>query len=130
MIDFDDAPRAFSKLLIESLGKEAACGGRILRDIYGRLSFITPRPHDERFDDLRLAATRMLGPYGEPTTQLIISLSDDGPAFQDLLAETSIGVSVAGQPELRMIDRRLAGDDWLARPSQLASNPRRLPSIR
>jgi Mrp family chromosome partitioning ATPase len=126
MIDFDDAPRAFSKLLIEYLGEETACEGRILRDIYGRLSFITPRPRDARFDKLQLAATQMLGAYGEPKTQLIVSLSDDEPGFRDLLAETSIDVSVSGQPKLRLIDRRLAGDDWLMRPSQLASNPSRL----
>jgi hypothetical protein len=126
MIDFDDAPRAFSKLLIEALGAEAACDGRILRDIYGRLSFVTPRPRDPRFDELQRAAARMLGPYGEPKAQLVVSLSDDKLGFRDLLTETSIGVPVEGQPGLRMIDRRLAGDDWLMRPTRLASNPSRL----
>jgi hypothetical protein len=126
MIDFDDAPRAFSKLLIESLGKEAACDGRILRDIYGRLSFITPRPLDARIDQLQRAAPKMLGAYAAPTTQLVVSFSDDESGFKGLLSETSIGVSAAGQPELRMIDRRLAGDDWLIRPTQLVSDPSRL----
>jgi hypothetical protein len=126
MVNFDEAPRIFSKLLIETLGAEAACDGRILRDIYGRLSFVTPRPRDARFDKLQVAAAQALGAYGVPTTQLVVSLSDDEPGFRDWLAETSIGVSVAGQPELRMIDRRLAGDDWLTRPTQLSSNPSRL----
>lgn len=126
MIDFDDAPRVFSKLLIEIFGTEAARGGRILRDIYGRLSFVTPLPHDARCDELQLRAAQALGAYGEPITQLVVSLSDDKPGFCDLLAETSIGVRVADQPELRMIDRRLAGDDWLMRPAQLVSNPTRL----
>ncbi len=128
MIDFDDAPRAFSKLLIETLGTEIACEGRILRDIYGRLSFVTPRPRDARFDELQSAAAQVLGAYGQPTTQLVVSLSDDEQRFHDLADEISIGVPVAGQPELelRMIDRRLAGDDWLIRPAPLASNPSRL----
>ena len=42
MIDFDKALLTFGKLLIDALGRQAACGGRILRDIYGRLSFVTP----------------------------------------------------------------------------------------
>ena len=126
MIDFDDAPRIFSKLLIEALGKEVACGGRILRDIYGRLSFVTLQPRDARVDRLQLEAGKMLGAYGKPTTPLVVSLSDDESGFRELLSETSIGVPVPGQPELRMIDRRLAGDDWLMRPAQLASNPSRL----
>jgi hypothetical protein len=126
MIDFDDAPRAFGKLLIEFLGKEAAYDGRILRDIYGRLSFITSRPRDARIDQLQVAAAKMLGAYGKPTTQLVVSLSDDEIELQDLLSERSIGVSVAGEPELRMIDRRLAGDDWLMRPTELSSKPSRL----
>jgi len=126
MVNFDDAPRAFCKLLIEILGAEAACDGLILRDIYGRLSFVTPRPHDAQWDQLQQQATRVLGAYGEPTTRLLISLSDDEPGFRDLLAETSVGVGVAGEAELRMIDRRLAGDDWVMRPVRLVSNPTRL----
>jgi len=126
MVNFDDAPRAFSELLIEILGAEAACDGRILRDIYGRLSFVTPRPHNAQWDKLQQQAAQVLGAYGEPTTRLLISLSDDEPGFVNLLAETSISVGVAGQPELRMIDRRLAGDDWVMRPVRLVSNPTRL----
>jgi hypothetical protein len=126
MIDFDDALRAFSELLTEKLGTEAARDGRILRDIYGRLSFVTPRPLGKASEDLEVSAAQMLGAYGRPTAQLVVSLSDDQSRFQDLLAETSIGVAVAGRAELRMIDRRLAGDDWLIRPAELASNPGRL----
>ncbi len=126
MIGFDDAPSAFSQLLIANIGTEDACEGRILRDIYGRLSFITPRPYDARHENLQLAAAQALGAWAGSNAQLIISLSDDEAGFQDLLKEPSIGVSVAGQPEVRMIDRRLAGDDWLMRPSPLVANPRRL----
>jgi hypothetical protein len=126
MLDFDEALRAFGKLLSETLGTEVAREGRIIRDIYGRLSFVTPRPHDKGTDDLELSAARILGPYGSPTAQLVVSLSDDQSRFHDLLAETSIGVPVDGQPELRMVDRRLAGDDWLTRPTCLSSNPGRL----
>jgi hypothetical protein len=126
MIDFDDAPRAFSELLTEKLGAEVAREGRILRDIYGRLSYITARHRDGAFDELELSAAQTLGSYAGPTAQLVVSLSDDQSRFQDFLAETSIGVSVEGQAELRMIDRRLAGDDWLMRPASLVSNPSRL----
>src|SRR6516162_976114 len=126
MVDFDDAPRIFTRLLIESLGREEACTGRIVRDFYGRLNFVTPRPEDGRFDRLREAAVQRLGAYGQPTAQLITSLSDDETGFRDLVAERSIGVSVEGLPQLRMVDRRLAGDEWLTRPAQIASVPSRL----
>lgn len=126
MVDFDDALRAFAELLTRKLGEDAAREGRILRDIYGRLSYVTPRALDEGAGDLELSAARMLGAYGWPTARLVVSLSDDQPRFRDFLAETSIGVPVAGQTELRMIDRRLAGDEWLMRPASLASSPSRL----
>jgi hypothetical protein len=126
MIDFDGALRTFGILLADKLGPEAAREGRILRDVYGRLGFVTSRPHDRSFDDVELAAVPILGAYGRPAGQLVVSLSDEKARFEDLLGETSIGVPVEGQAELRMIDRRLAGDDWLTRPTQLAANPRRL----
>ena len=52
MIGFDEAPAALSQLLVTHLGPEVASGGRILRDIFGRLSFVTERPYDVK---LRLA---------------------------------------------------------------------------
>ena len=122
MIDFDEALLTFGKLLIDALGRQAACGGRILRDIYGRLSFVTPR--DANYDVLRMQAAQALEAYGQPGSQLIVKL--DETEFDALLAERSIGVSVPGEPDLRIIDRRLAGDDWLMRPAPLVSNPSRL----
>jgi hypothetical protein len=124
MIDFDDALLTFGKLLVETLGTEAAIDGRILRDIYGRLSFVTPRHRDERHKALQLKAAQVLEAYGQPATQLVVSLDEAG--FRGLLEEPSVGVPVQGERQLRMIDRRLAGDDWLMRPMQLVSNPSRL----
>ena len=127
MIGFDDAPAVFSHLLINHLQAEATSDGRIIRDIYGRLSFITSHPYDARHEALQLEAAQALGAWGAgPTRQLIISLSDDMSGFWDLLKEPSLVVTAAGQPEVRMIDRRLAGDDWLMRPSPLVANPSRL----
>ena len=126
MVDFDEALRVFGELLTAVLGPEAACDGRIVRDVYGRLSFVTPRPRDQRAVEVESRAAQLLGAYGRPTAQLVLSLSDDPSRYQDLLAETSIAVPAVGQTELRMIDRRLAGDDWLIRPASLTANPSRL----
>src|SRR5208282_4623632 len=106
MISFDDAPAAFGQLLIEFFRPEAALEGRILRDVYGRLSFITSLPYEARWDELQSAVTKALGVWGGSATQLIVSLSDDEPRFRALLGEPSTGVAIAGQQPLRMIDRR------------------------
>ena len=71
-----------------------------------------------------MQAAQALEAYGQPGSQLIVKL--DKTEFDALLAERSIGVSVPGEPDLRIIDRRLAGDDWLMRPAPLVSNPSRL----
>jgi len=124
MIDFDDALATFGKLLIETLGREAALNGRIVRDIYGRLSFMTPRSGGASSEALQMKAAQVLGAYGEPMNQLFVSL--DEPGFSSLLGEPSVRVPIQGELDLRMIDRRLAGDDWLMRPVQLVSTPSRL----
>jgi hypothetical protein len=124
MIDFDDALLSFGKLVVNILGTEAALNGRILRDIYGRLSFVTPCPDNASYDELQRKAAQVLGAYGEPTAQLVVVLDESG--FRDVLAEPSVAVPVADGLELRMVDRRLAGDDWLMRPVELVSNPSRL----
>jgi hypothetical protein len=55
-----------------------------------------------------------------------VSLSDEESAFSEFANEPSISVPVEGQCEFRMIDRRVAGGEWLMRPARLASGPRRL----
>jgi hypothetical protein len=94
MIDFDDALITFGKVLVEILGTEAALYGRIVRDIYGRLSFVTSRPHNAVYDELQMKAAQVLGAYGE-ATQLVVSLDESG--FHDLLAEPSVGVARLGR---------------------------------
>jgi hypothetical protein len=92
---------------------------RVLRDVYGRLSFVTPRPQDARYDALQIEAARILKSYGQSPLQLVVAL--DADEFRRFLAEPSVGIQ--GDPELRMIDRRLAGDDWLTLPIDLAAAP-------
>lgn len=126
MVNFDEAVAIFAEDVARGLGTEAAQSGRILRDVYGRLSFITSRSRDTQWDVLAAQAAEKLGEYAAQSTRLIVSLADDAAALGDLLAEPSVGVPVADGIELRMIDRRLAGDDWLMRPEPLAVGPRRL----
>lgn len=126
MVSFDTAPVVFAELLIQCLGPDAASDGRILRDMYGRLSFITQCADNADLARLQIAATEALGPWGAASAGLVVSLSDDLSRFKELLGESSVAVAPGSQPEIRLIDRRLAGDDWLMHPTKLVSDPGRL----
>ena len=126
MVDFDAAATTFAELLVRILGTGEAQDGRIIRDVYGRLSFVTRHLRDPRWDDLEQQAAGKLGAYATQRSQLLVSLADDAAGLERLLADSTIGIATAGGATLRMIDRRLAGDDWLMRPEPLATAPKRL----
>jgi hypothetical protein len=126
MIDFDTAPGAFAKLLIAKLGSGMATEGLIVRDVYGRLSFVSSHSDlDEK--ELRTEAESLLGAYAASRSDLLVSLSgDDEEEFRQLQGEPTIPVNAENGDKLRMIDRRLAGEDWLMRPQRIVFDPRRL----
>ncbi len=128
---FDTAPYVFARLLDQHLGSKVTADGRIVRDIYGRLSFVTDHaPDDSRWAALRATLAGTLGVYGQTGTHVLVSLSDDGETFERLIAEPSIAIrddsSGAGPPIARLIDRRLSGDEWLMRPRSIVAAPPRL----
>lgn len=128
---FDTAPCAFARLLVQYLGPEVTAGGRILRDIYGRLSFVTDRPMDARQSaPLRDRLSDVLGAYGQPGDRAVVSLADDPGMFAQLVAEPSIAIHdeapTRDSPIARLIDRRLSGDEWLMRPRSIIAVPPRL----
>ena len=128
---FDAAPQAFASLIVAHLGREIAVSGRLVRDIYGRLSFVTDqRPPQQAEGALREAAIGRLGAYGQPASYLIVSMAEDPERFARLASEPAIMVLVDGSDAdgaaLRLLDRRLSGDEWLLRPEPLIETPPRL----
>jgi len=127
---FDRAPDALAQLVLQHLGSEVATGGRIVRDIYGRLSFVTDRVPTPAWDALRLAATRALGAYGQAADYVLVSLAEETEAFQRLIGEPSAAIlpdpTTARPVATRLIDRRLSGDEWLMRPRPIVEPPPRL----
>ena len=129
--DFDTAPTVLARLIGRHLGAEAAAHGRIVRDIYGRLSFVTDRaPSDLDGTSLRAAAALALGAYAQAGTHFLVCLSDDPETFQQLREEPSIAIrsdaTDAGAPTCHLIDRRLSGEEWLMRPKPIVESPPRL----
>lgn len=127
VIGFDDAIELFAELLVQQVGAKQAAEGRLLRDMYGRLSFVTPQSLDVEHTEFGAAVESAgLSGWCANGPGLVISLSDDIERFDELIRETSIAVSHGHGPGLRLIDRRLAGDDWLVRPGKLVTAPARL----
>jgi hypothetical protein len=120
MVTFDNAPQVFAGLIVERLDTETVGRGRIVRDIYGRLSFVTSAVEDTACAALTEAAARALGVYSAPRDRLIIQWDESD--VEGLRQEPSVEVD----GPLRMIDRRLAGEDWLSRASKLVDAPKRL----
>ncbi len=131
MITFDLAPRAFADLIVRHLGQKAAVAGRLVRDIYGRLSFVTDQNLQQDSERaLRDGAVGCLGAYGQPGPYLITSMADDQDRFARLAAEPAIMILLDAADSdgvtLRLLDRRLSGDEWLIQPKALIEPPPRL----
>ena len=120
MVTFDSAPQEFATWIAETIGSGAMEDGRLVRDIYGRLSFVTTEEAANRLAAQTGQPLPDLGAYAA-SHEIIVGLpSDELSAF---LAEPSVAISGQG---LRMIDRRVAGEEWLTRPAALAESPQRL----
>lgn len=125
MIDFDRAATLFGEILLDTIG-DRAVHGRLLRDMYGQLGYLTDASGEgEDWETVRSRATNELGAYANPSTRLIISLRDEPDEFGALCKEPSIAV-IAHEQELRLIDRRLAGGEWLISPVDTKALPARL----
>ena len=126
MVNFDSAPATFAELLAASLGADAAENGRLVRDVYGRLAFVTRRPLDEKANALSRRAAEALGAYAVSASRILVSLADDEPAYKVWAGEPSIGIPAGADTEFRMIDRRVAEGEWLMPAEPIAQGPGRL----
>jgi len=122
MMNFDRAPDIFASLIVKHLSENVCREGCIVRDVYGRLTFVTKDSLDQYRDSLlRLneTARQEIAGFLDSTGDIVVHV--DRLLLSALRDEPY--VSVGGT---HLIDRRLAGEDWLMRPRALDVPSKRL----
>lgn len=123
MIRFDDALPAMANLVARTLGQDALMSGVVLRDSTGRLAFFSSNELDEATTvQLRNLIELELGAYAR-SDRPIASIGDFG--VSNILSDPAIVTVQGGGCSLRLLDRRLAGADWLRFPSPASAPPSR-----
>ncbi|MDP1832245.1 MAG: hypothetical protein Q8K67_09315 [Geothrix sp.] len=122
-VRFDDSLPILVDTIAAELGDGAFISGVALRDVTGRLAFFTSTRLDApTIERLSNHLRKKLGAYAR-TDRILAGPDDFG--VQDALQDSSaISISVGGR-YLRLIDRRLAGADWLRTPAPVAPPPPR-----
>ncbi len=121
MVTFEGATQGFARLIAESLGPEAAARGRVIRDIYGQLRFATTAENAARLTPRLDDVMGALGAYAAPRDEVIAGVDDED--LRAFLDEPSAAIP---DTDFRVIDRRVAGEEWLTRPVALVESPPRL----
>lgn len=122
-VRFDDSLPLLIETVAAELGDEALAKGVILRDISGRLCFFAGSDlDDEIFARLRDRLLVVLGAYAR-TDRVLSTLS--APGAGTILDEPSALRYRVGERFVRLVDRRLAGADWLRAPANVAPRPPR-----
>jgi hypothetical protein len=123
-IRFDDSLPILIKLISQELGDDAVSLGTVLRDVSGKLAFFLASELDYRdIETLTEKLQSQLGHYGR-SDRIVVSKNDFG-AEQIRNDPTAIKTTVEGR-DVRLVDRRLVGADWLRRPSDIAPPPPRI----
>ncbi len=122
-IRFDDSLPALASVIETGFGNAALANGVAVRDITGRLAFVLPTEFEadlvERVGKLLQHA---LGPYAR-SDRLLITSTDFGA--ESLLKAPSALLVKVNDSNIRLIDRRLVGADWLRAPANKAPPPPR-----
>jgi hypothetical protein len=103
----------FAKTILDAFGPEAS-SGRIIRDVFGRLSFVAPDSIPrQKVEEVNSSLRKDLRPFLLPG-QTVSSAAGFRAAFLDepgLMVQTT----QLAHP-LWLLDRRVAGEAWLASP--------------
>lgn len=122
-IRFDDGLPKLIEVLKDYFEPEDMYSGVVVRDIVGRLSFVSSRKIATRTAaQITKKLGEKLGAYARPD-RVFASLGDFGVEVL-LKDEAAMAVRVAGY-DLRLVDRRLVGADWLRAPKPKALPPAR-----
>lgn len=101
---------------IENRFSSDASGGRFIRDVFGRLSFVAPATINDA--DV-IAAKNAITPQIQVfLAQRSALLSSDSPLASSLLEEDGLHFAGKTGTSYVLLDRRVAGDAWLSPPSE------------
>lgn len=137
---FDNALSRFATVLVGGDEVAALATSRFLRDIHGRLSLLAKADSGPLIEKLRAhlraeesgSAPFVLAPFVTSIDEAIIVLEADDPLFQETprIESISLDLGTAGRRavEVEVLDRRVAGEDWLTeiRVEATAKRPQRV----
>ena len=110
---FDDSLPAFVKVIADAFGDEAISSAVFVRDAQGVLAAVLDCDLDvEMLSEIQGKARAALGPYARAEEPV---RGKNDPGAERLLNRPTSFVKVGGV-NVRLIDRRIVGLDWLAPP--------------
>jgi cellulose biosynthesis protein BcsQ len=121
---FDDSLPRMIGVLVNALGAKSTQSGVALRDATGCLSYFTTEAlSDERTASIAVQLGDALGRYARPDR--VLARPDDPGTAQILRSDAALPVEVAvgdKSLEIRYLDRRIVGADWLLRPAPVETS--------
>ncbi len=123
LVDIDEALLEFTTEVASIVGNNILSEGRVIRDVFGKLSFVAPPNADEE-SITRLASWQFtnLSTFVDKNCHVIPSRGD----FSTTLLREVGQVYVRPDMKFTLLDRRLAGDDWLQMPHGRVTSPPRI----
>lgn len=122
-VRFDDSLPRLAEVIAEELGAEVLHRGRVLRDVTGRLAFFSADELEP--SRAKLVAQRMKESLGHYARRDRVFVLPSEPGARAILDDpNSFRATAAGQ-RVQLVDRRLAGADWLREPAPAAPPPPR-----
>ncbi len=121
-VRYDESLAIMLKILSQSMDAEQIASGVVVRDVSGRLSFFARAKLDEdQFIKLEEELRTALGPYARQDRVL----ASGGDFGSNVLSDISAYETSVGSTRVRVVDRQLVGMDWLRKPAEAISPPRR-----
>jgi hypothetical protein len=122
-IRFDDSLAALAQVIHKELGRDVLTPGVALRDTAGRLAFFAAKPlAPELVERVSHSLRQQLQAYARDDR--VLAGCDDIGAGRVLADPNSVVVDASGY-QVRLLDRRLVGADWLLAPAGPSPPPPR-----
>ncbi len=123
LVDVEEALVEFVAQLSAVIGQDAISKGRVIRDVFGKLSFLAHESVDRAAVE-RVGSTRFDDVAAFVDHENVVTIADND-FTSALLAEVGQSFFIRGLA-FTLLDRRIAGDDWLQEPKARVSTPPRL----